>query len=133
MELWMWIIAIAMAVAGFMWGFTFGRQGKSESSGAKERAKALEAEVGKLKTEFGTYREEVNDHFRTTADLVNHMTASYKAVYEHLAGGSQKLCSGEVMLELDEAPRLTTTKPESETEEITTTGSRDTNPSSAFH
>lgn len=109
MELWMWIIAVAMAAAGFMWGFTFGRQGKGDSSATKERAKALEAEVGKLKAEFGSYREEVNDHFRTTADLVNNMTASYKAVYEHLAGGSQKLCSGDVMLELDEAPRLSNT------------------------
>lgn len=121
MELWMWIIAVAMAAAGFMWGYTFGRQGKGDSAVTKERAKALEAEVGKLKTDFGNYREEVNDHFRTTADLVNNMTSSYKAVYEHLAGGSQKLCSGEVMLALDEAPRLTNTaKPEGSSEETAT-------------
>lgn len=132
MELWMWIIATAMAAAGFMWGFTFGRQGKSESSGAKERAKALEAEVGKLKTEFGAYREQVNDHFRTTADLVNHMTTSYKAVYEHLASGSQQLCSGEVMLELDEAPRLTTAKPGSVSDETAATESRSSQ-QSTFH
>jgi uncharacterized membrane-anchored protein YhcB (DUF1043 family) len=109
MELWMWIIAGAMAAGGFMWGFAFGHQGKrQDGGGSDERAKSLEAEVGKLKGEFGAYREQVTDHFRTTADLIHQMTASYKAVYEHLAGGSQKLCAGEVMLEMDQAPRLTT-------------------------
>lgn len=134
MELWMWIIAVAMAAAGFMWGFTFGRQGKQgDSPGATEHVKALEAEVGRLKSELGAYREQVNDHFRTTADLVNQMTGSYKAVYEHLAGGSQKLCSGEVMLELDEAPRLTNTaKPESGGEETVTATSR-SGPSTVHH
>lgn len=123
MELWMWIIAVAMAAAGFMWGFTFGRQGKqADSPGATERTRALEAEIDRLKTELGTYREQVNEHFRTTADLVNQMTGSYKAVYQHLAGGSQKLCSGDVMLELDEAPRLTnTSKPEGGEETLAAT------------
>lgn len=108
MELWMWIIAVAMAIGGFMWGFFFARSSDNEASATKERAKALEAEVGTLKTDLNSYRDQVTGHFRTTAELVHQMTQSYKAVYEHLASGSQKLCSGEVMLELDEAPRLAT-------------------------
>lgn len=108
MEIWMWIIGAALAIGGFMSGLFYARSSGHDASVSKEKAKALEMEVGKLKTELAQYREQVTGHFRTSAELVHEMTQSYKAVYDHLATGSQKLCSGEVMLGLDEAPRLTT-------------------------
>lgn len=108
MELWMWIIGGALAIGGFMSGYFYARSSGHDASAGNEKAKALEAEVGKLKAELAQYRDQVTGHFRTSAELVHEMTQSYKAVYEHLATGSQKLCSGEVMLELDKAPRLTT-------------------------
>lgn len=108
MELWMWIIAGSLAIGGFMSGYFFARSSGRDASAGKEKAKVLETEVVKLKTELSQYREQVAGHFRTTAELVHEMTQSYKAVYDHMANGSQKLCSGEVMMELDEAPRLTT-------------------------
>ncbi len=106
MELWMWTIAIAMMVGGVMWGYAFGRSPRTPATTATDTPNPLESELTALKDEFASYRDEVTSHFQTTADLVHEMTNSYKAVYEHLAAGSQELCAGEVMLELDEAPRL---------------------------
>ncbi|VAW86491.1 hypothetical protein MNBD_GAMMA16-2289 [hydrothermal vent metagenome] len=107
MELWMWTIALAMMVGGFTWGFAFGRDGKSGVVVAGAGATAeLESEISALKQEFSSYRDEVTEHFHTTADLVHEMTQSYKAVYEHLASGSQELCAGEVMISMDETAQL---------------------------
>ena len=47
-----------------------------------------------------TYRDNVSDHFSLTADLVQHMTESYREVYQHLASGAQDLCSNEVASKL---------------------------------
>ncbi len=106
MELWMWIIVVALTVGGFVYGLVLGRSRTDDSELAKSKARSLEGELSSMKEEFGRYREDVNSHFQTTAELIQHMTESYKAVYRHLASGSQQLCSGQVMLDLDEAPRL---------------------------
>ena len=90
-----------------------GRSENTTTSGndeSKARAKGLEVELGAVQNEFSQFRDEVTGHFRTTADLVHEMTNSYKAVYDHLATGSQQLCSGEVMLESDSSPRLAATE-----------------------
>lgn len=106
MELWMWIIVVALAVGAFVYGMYMGRSGTTESESSKAKTRALEGELSTMKDEFSQYREDVNSHFQTTAELIQQMTDSYKAVYRHLASGSQQLCSGQVMLDLDEAPRL---------------------------
>ena len=106
MELWMWTIALALAIGGAMWGYAFGRNDSPEGTQEREKSKALEQELGSLKTEFTSYRDEVNNHFKTTADLVHELTNSYRAVYEQLASGSEKLCSGQVMIDVKEAQRL---------------------------
>jgi len=103
----MWTIALAMTVGGFTWGFAFGRDGKSGVAVAGTAHTAeLESEMSALKQEFSSYRDEVTEHFHTTADLVHEMTQSYKAVYEHLASGSQELCAGEVMISMDDTVQL---------------------------
>jgi len=108
MELWMWIIVVAMAIGSAMWGFVVGRSGDAKVITDNRHSRDLETEMGSLKNEFNTYREQVAGHFKTTADLVHEMTSSYKAVYEHLATGSQKLCAGEALIQMDDAPRLET-------------------------
>jgi len=112
MEFWMWIIGISLAFGGFLWGMFLGKSGNTTtgSEESKARAKGLEVELGTVQNEFNKYRDEVTGHFRTTADLVHEMTNSYKSVYDHLATGSQQLCSGEVMLESDSSPRLETSQ-----------------------
>lgn len=48
-------------------------------------------EVAKLKRENARFREEVNEHFVQTAELINRLTDSYKAVFDHLSDGAEKL------------------------------------------
>ena len=53
----------------------------------------LTGELTALKTEHESYKGHVTTHFQKTSELVANMTASYKAVYDHLATGAQSLCS----------------------------------------
>jgi uncharacterized membrane-anchored protein YhcB (DUF1043 family) len=55
----------------------------------------LQAELDQLVEQFADYREQVGQHFMHTSDLVQEMTRSYRAVYEHLATGAYHLCSNE--------------------------------------
>lgn len=59
------------------------------------RRRALEAEIARLGAELAAYREQVGQHFRRSAELINGMTAAYRAVYEHLAQGAHQLCTGD--------------------------------------
>jgi uncharacterized membrane-anchored protein YhcB (DUF1043 family) len=65
----------------------------------------LREELGELREKFSDYRDHVSQHFTRTSELVQEMTQSYRAVYEHLATGAQELCEGEV-----ETPSLDTSK-----------------------
>jgi uncharacterized membrane-anchored protein YhcB (DUF1043 family) len=107
MELWMWILGGAVMIGSLIFGVFMGRSTGEDSEGLRSRAKSLEVELGKVQQDYSAYKENVTNHFRTTADLVNQMTSSYKAVYEHLANSSQELCPGESLIEMEDSPRLT--------------------------
>lgn len=47
--------------------------------------------VESLKRENERFREEVNEHFVQTAELINQLTDSYKAVFDHLSEGAERL------------------------------------------
>ena len=66
------------------------------------RTRELQNELDQLKDRFTDYRDQVTQHFMRTSELVQEMTQSYRAVYEHLAIGAQNLCGGQI-----EAPRRT--------------------------
>ncbi len=92
-----WIL-LAVAVlffGGLLWGFMVGRS----TNTAHQQAKRLEGELNEVRGEYDQYKEQVTQHFATTAELVNNLTASYRAVYQHLASSSQSLCG-------DNAPKL---------------------------
>ena len=55
--------------------------------------------VEALKRENETFRDEVNEHFVQTAELINQLTDSYKAVFDHLSEGAEKLVAPEVIRE----------------------------------
>ena len=55
--------------------------------------------VANIKRENEIFREEVNEHFIQTADLINQLTDSYKAVFDHLSEGAEKLVEPEVVRE----------------------------------
>ena len=64
------------------------------------KIRVLEKQIRQLQDNHSEYRESVSDHFGMTAELVQHMTESYRDVYQHLASGAQDLCSGEVASKL---------------------------------
>ncbi len=57
------------------------------------RTRELQEELNQLKERFTDYRDQVTQHFMRTSELVQEMTQSYRAVYEHLASGAQHLCT----------------------------------------
>jgi uncharacterized protein len=55
--------------------------------------------VAQLKEENARFREEVNEHFVQTAELINRLTDSYKAVFDHLSDGADRLVDEEAVRE----------------------------------
>ena len=91
-----WLTAIACLVIGIVIGLIFSNHLNSSAS----RVQELENQIRDIKDNHLVYRDNVSDHFSMTADLVQHMTESYREVYQHLASGAQDLCSNEVASKL---------------------------------
>lgn len=53
----------------------------------------LQQKLEESQDQLDQYKQEVDKHFHTTAELVNNLTQSYRAVHEHLSQGAQKLTS----------------------------------------
>ena len=87
-----WIIVASSLLAGVVIGLLIG----GKLSANPSRVKELEAQLREAKETDRRYRDNVSDHFSMTADLVHHMTESYREVYEHLASGAQDLCPEDV-------------------------------------
>ena len=91
-----WLTAIACLVVGVVIGVVFSSRLNSSAS----RVLELENQIRDIKDNHLTYKDNVSEHFSLTADLVQHMTESYRDVYQHLASGAQDLCSNEVASKL---------------------------------
>lgn len=91
-----WLIAIGCLAVGIVIGAVFA----SRLNTSPSRVQELENQIRDLKDNHISYREDVSGHFSMTAELVQHMTESYKEVYQHLATGAQDLCSQEVASKL---------------------------------
>jgi uncharacterized membrane-anchored protein YhcB (DUF1043 family) len=61
-----------------------------------EQQKQLEDSLQTSREELEQYQREVAQHFADTAKLVQNLTASYKDVHDHLAGGALKLTNPEI-------------------------------------
>ena len=92
-----WLTGIVCLAAGLVAGLIIAKR-INGSSPAK--VAELEARVQELQHNHVQYRENVSQHFSTTAELVQHMTESYRDVYQHLAGGAQDLCTEDVASKL---------------------------------
>lgn len=88
-----WVIAIAALIVGALLGFMFGRNG---SNGSREIK--LAEELDRTQHELAKYRDEVNQHFSVTADLVNDLTNQYQKVHQHLASSAAVLCRDEKLV-----------------------------------
>lgn len=65
---------------------------------------ASTSSVEALKQENQRFRKEVNEHFVQTAELINQLTDSYKAVFDHLSDGAERLVDQETRR--DRMPRV---------------------------
>jgi len=88
-----WVIAIAALIVGALLGFLFGRNGSNGSREVK-----LAEELDRTQHELAKYRDEVNQHFSVTADLVNDLTNQYQKVHQHLASSASLLCRDEKLV-----------------------------------
>lgn len=87
-----WLVAIGCLAIGVVVGVVVA----SRLSSSPSRVRELESQIRSMKENHREYRDSVSDHFSMTAELVQHMTESYREVYQHLASGAQDLCSSEV-------------------------------------
>lgn len=78
------VLLLIMGAVCAIGGYAFAQERQRRAGGGKT--------AQELKTELGDYKENVTEHFQTTANLLHDMTEQYRAVYEHMANGAQKLC-----------------------------------------
>jgi uncharacterized protein len=62
---------------------------------ASQRRAAGGKSVAELSAEKEQYQQDVVEHFKTSADLLNEMTDKYRDVYRHMAEGAQRLVPGD--------------------------------------
>jgi uncharacterized membrane-anchored protein YhcB (DUF1043 family) len=84
----LWIVGIL----GILLGIGLGSIVTYTLASRGSHNKNLQAELDQLAERFTEYREQVAQHFMQTSNLVQEMTQSYRAVYEHLASGAYRLC-----------------------------------------
>jgi len=87
-----WVIGFICLATGAAAGFFLANRVNTSPA----RISELEQQLQDLQRSHARYKDEVSEHFSTTAGLVQQMTDSYRDVYQHLAAGAQDLCSGEV-------------------------------------
>lgn len=125
-----WIIGIVTLAVGALIGYLLGRSGENSN-----KQQQLIDQLNESQRELTEYKDQVNNHFEQTADLVNNLTESYKAVHQHLAKGSEALCLTEhTPVELDKPPLQSRIQDNPETEakaEIPTVTDEVSSPESA--
>lgn len=83
------LFAIAGAVIGLLIGYFTGRR----TAPGSELARDLTEKLEQAEATREQYEQRVNVHFADTADKLNVLTANYRDVYEHIAGGASQLCA----------------------------------------
>lgn len=91
-----WLTAVGCLAVGMVIGAMLA----SRLNVSPSKIQELENQIRNLKESHTDYRDSVGDHFAMTAELVQHMTESYREVYQHLAAGAQDLCPPEVASKL---------------------------------
>jgi len=82
-----WIAVLISVLVGTGLGYWLAQLSQRKTNGGKS--------VTELRDEHEQFRDEVTEHFAETAQLVNRLTDSYKAVFDHLSSGAQKLTDHE--------------------------------------
>ncbi len=99
-----WVVFLGIGlVAGIGIGLYLSHIGLLRSKKQLE----LEAELHHARDSLHQYRQEVAQHFVHTSTLINEMTQSYRAVFDHLSTGARKLCGSDVTARLQDIPQKT--------------------------
>ena len=77
------VVCIVLAAAGAGLGYWFGNRHRAGESAKREAVQA----------ELDDYRKRVSEHFGETATRFHDLGRQYRELYEHMAAGSQDLCS----------------------------------------
>jgi len=93
-----WEVIILIIIVGLIIFAGMGIFIGTRISSDKRRIRELEDELAVAKKEMEAYRGKVNSHFKKTSELFTQMTSSYRAIYLHLAEGSQDLCTTDAAL-----------------------------------
>ncbi len=85
-----WILYVCIGViGGFAAGFYISRLNDEN----KKKCEELENKLTDAQSEMTSYKQNVTDHFVKTSNLINNMTDSYRAIYDHMSDGANSLCS----------------------------------------
>ncbi len=87
-------LALTLLV-GILIGLLVARLSVKKSLYKATKVDDLELQLGEKELEMAEFKEQVSDHFVETADLINNLTQSYKAVYDHLEKGAFSLVGAE--------------------------------------
>ncbi|MDX5444817.1 MAG: YhcB family protein [Zoogloeaceae bacterium] len=87
----LWAFVIVIVVAAAVLGYFFGRV---STGGMKQKLRETEEALERKDSEMAAYRREVDAHFDKSATLFVSMAGSYKAMFEHLSSGYEKLSDG---------------------------------------
>lgn len=82
-----WIAILIAVLAGTGLGYWLAQLYQRKANSGKS--------VRELRAEHDQFRDQVTEHFAETAQLVNQLTDSYKAVFDHLSSGAQQLTDRE--------------------------------------
>jgi uncharacterized membrane-anchored protein YhcB (DUF1043 family) len=82
-----WLSSMLILGLGILLGIIIARRSGKKDAHIQE----LEEQLVQSRKEMEEYRTLVNEHFMKTSELVDQMTASYRAIFMHLADGAQAL------------------------------------------
>lgn len=83
-----WFIGICCFLGGGAIGALLYKMFRSD----EVRIEALEQQLQTLTNEHESYKNNVDAHFSSSAELLSRLTESYKDVYVHMADGARSLC-----------------------------------------
>lgn len=95
---------VSGAVLGALICFLLMNRSKTQSN--------IEQQLRELQEEFTAYRENVNTHFNTTANMVNTLTENYLSVQKHLEAAADSFAEPPKSFQLDASSKLPRKKTE---------------------
>ena len=82
-----WTISIVTFIIGALLGYFICKI----QSNSGQPSEAQEAKNQQLQTELDQYKQDVEQHFSSSADLLNKMAQDYSKIYQHMAQSQQTL------------------------------------------